>query len=270
MQPGLHIGPLSGSKADAVLFFCYLWRFPACLVLPYPVVTLSAAPQRGSMLGLDACEFGGQVLELLWLTMCYRGFLMDKRDLPVEEEEDDRNLNYNPPAQKTLREIQDLDKDDESLVKYKQTLLGTRPMMADFSGPNIQVTKLTLLFDEPSGPATINLTDVTMAKEKTFALKEGVKYRLKIHFKVNKEIVAGLKYHHVSFRKGVKLDKVSYMMGSFCPRENEHEFVFPADETPQGLVSRGLYQIKSHFTDDDKNTYSDWDWNLDIKKDLDE
>lgn len=25
------------------------------------------------MLGLDVCEFGGQMLELLWLTMCYRG-----------------------------------------------------------------------------------------------------------------------------------------------------------------------------------------------------
>ncbi|XP_061556647.1 rho GDP-dissociation inhibitor 3 isoform X2 [Phycodurus eques] len=252
-------------------FFCYLWRFPSFPVLPKPVVTLSAAPQQtGSMLGLDACEFGGQVLELLWLTMCYRGFLIEKRELPLEEEEDDRNLNYNPPAQKTLQEIQDLDKDDESLVKYKQTLLGVRPMMADFSGPNVQVTKLTLLFDEAPGPITINLTDVTSEKEQTFTLKEAVKYRLKIHFKVNKEIVAGLKYHHVSFRKGLKMDKVSYMMGSYCPRENEHEFVLPSEETPQGLVSRGLYQIKSHFTDDDKNIYSAWDWNLEIKKDLDE
>ncbi|XP_061159037.1 rho GDP-dissociation inhibitor 3 isoform X2 [Syngnathus typhle] len=196
---------------------------------------------------------------------------MDKRDLPLEEEEDDRNLNYNPPAQKTLQEIQELDKDDESLVKYKQTLLGKRPMMSDFSGPNVQVTKLTLLFDEPSGSVTINLTgDANSLKEKTVTLKEGVKYKLKIHFKVNKEIVAGLKYHHVTFRKGVKLDKVSYMMGSYCPRENEHEFALPTDETPQGLVSRGLYQIKSHFTDDDKNIYSTWDWNLEIKKDSDE
>lgn len=25
------------------------------------------------MLGLDVCELGGQFLELLWLTVCYRG-----------------------------------------------------------------------------------------------------------------------------------------------------------------------------------------------------
>ncbi|XP_077591158.1 rho GDP-dissociation inhibitor 2-like isoform X1 [Stigmatopora nigra] len=220
------------------------------------------------MLGLDACEFGGQVLELLWLTMCYRGFLMEKRECALEEEEDDRNLNYNPPAQKTLQEIRDLDKDDESLVKYKQTLLGSRPIMTDFSGPNVQVTKLTLLLDGAPGPVTINPTeDVNSLKEKTFTLQEGVKYRLKLHFKVNKEIVSGLKYHHVGFRKGVKMVKVSYMMGSFSPCENEHEFVFPADETPQGLLSRGLYQMESHFTDDDKNIYSAWEWNLEIQKD---
>ncbi|XP_054616433.1 rho GDP-dissociation inhibitor 3 isoform X1 [Dunckerocampus dactyliophorus] len=223
------------------------------------------------MLGLDVCEFGGQVLELLWLTMCYRGFMLDKKDLALEEEEDERNLNYNPPAQKSLQEIQDLDKDDDSLVKYKQTLLGTKPMVAGVSGPNVQVTKLTLLCNEAPGPIAIDLTgDLNSLKEKTFALKEGVKYRLKIHFKVNREIVAGLKYHHVSYRKGIKVDRVSYMVGSYCPREEEHEFVCPADETPQGLVSRGLYQIKSCFTDDDKNVYSAWDWNLELKKDWDE
>lgn len=39
--------------------------------------------------------------------------MADKKDLPIEEEEDERNLNYNPPAQKSLEEIQKLDEDDE-------------------------------------------------------------------------------------------------------------------------------------------------------------
>lgn len=54
--------------------------------------------------------------------------MADKRDLPIEEEEYERNLNYNPPARKSLEEIQELDKDDESLLKYKQTLLGVLPI----------------------------------------------------------------------------------------------------------------------------------------------
>lgn len=43
---------------------------------------------------------------------------------PIEDEEPEETPGYKPPAQKTLDEIQNLDADDESLVKYKQTLLG--------------------------------------------------------------------------------------------------------------------------------------------------
>ncbi|XP_038551926.1 rho GDP-dissociation inhibitor 3 isoform X1 [Micropterus salmoides] len=223
------------------------------------------------MLGLDVCEFGGQVLELLWLTMCYRGLMADKKNLPIEEEEDERNLNYNPPAQKSLQEIQELDKDDESLVKYKQTLLGPGPVTAGISGPNVQVTRLTLLCDEAPGPITMDLTgDLSALREKTFSLKEGATYRLKIDFKVNREIVAGLRYHHVTHRKGIRVDKVSYMVGSYGPKAEEHDFLCPVDEAPKGMMSRGHYQVKSQFTDDDKNVYLDWEWNFDIKKDWNE
>ncbi|XP_062294236.1 rho GDP-dissociation inhibitor 3 [Scomber scombrus] len=195
---------------------------------------------------------------------------MSDKDLSIGEEEDDRNLNYNPPAQKSLQEIQDLDKDDESLVKYKQTLLGTGPTAAP-SGLNVEVTRLTLLCDEAPGTIAIDLTgDLDTLKRKSFTLKEGVNYRLKIHFKVNREIVAGLRYHHVTTRKGITMDKVSYMVGSYGPRAEEHEFVSPADEAPKGMISRGQYQIKSRFTDDDKNIYLEWMWCFEIKKDWDE
>lgn len=60
----------------------------------------------------------------------HEGLLTDKSNLPVEDEDDERNLNYNPPAQKSLQEIQELDKEDESLVKYKQTLLGPEALTA--------------------------------------------------------------------------------------------------------------------------------------------
>lgn len=40
------------------------------------------------------------------------------------ENENSESVNYKPPAQKSLQEIQELDKDDESLRKYKEALLG--------------------------------------------------------------------------------------------------------------------------------------------------
>uniref|UniRef100_A0A3B3UHL7 Rho GDP dissociation inhibitor (GDI) gamma n=1 Tax=Poecilia latipinna TaxID=48699 RepID=A0A3B3UHL7_9TELE len=74
-------------------------------------------------------------------------------NLAIEEEDEDRNLNYNPPAQKSLQEIQEMDKDDESLVKYKQTLLASlrKP-------PNVRVTRLILLCDDAPEPITMDLT----------------------------------------------------------------------------------------------------------------
>lgn len=45
-------------------------------------------------------------------------------ELAASNEEAENPVNYKPPAQKTLEEIQNLDKDDESLRKYKETLLG--------------------------------------------------------------------------------------------------------------------------------------------------
>uniref|UniRef100_A0A8C6KGE8 Rho GDP dissociation inhibitor (GDI) gamma n=1 Tax=Nothobranchius furzeri TaxID=105023 RepID=A0A8C6KGE8_NOTFU len=112
------------------------------------------------------------------------------------EEDNERKLNYNPPAQKSLQEIQEMDKDDESLVKYKQTLLG------------------------PEAKNTVSALGQTMV----------------------------------------------CMMGSYGPRAEEQEFLCPADETPKGLMSRGQYQIKSCFVDDDKNAYLSWGWNINISK----
>lgn len=41
------------------------------------------------------------------------------------ENEEPEPVNYKPPAQKSVKEIHDLDKDDESLRKYKEALLGS-------------------------------------------------------------------------------------------------------------------------------------------------
>lgn len=59
------------------------------------------------------------------LSFSLEGLMADKNELAVEEEEDhETNLGYTPPAPKSLKEIQEQDKDDESLLKYKQMLLG--------------------------------------------------------------------------------------------------------------------------------------------------
>ncbi|MGH0149866.1 UNVERIFIED_CONTAM: hypothetical protein FKN15_025213 [Acipenser sinensis] len=126
--------------------------------------------------------------------------------IAAENQEGVTSVNYKPPAQKTLQEIQQLDQDDESLRKYKEALLGNvSTTVADPNAPNVQVTKLTLVCETAPLPLTLDLTgDLEGFKKQSFVLKEGVEYKIKISFKVNRDIVSGLKYVQQTYRKGVK------------------------------------------------------------------
>ncbi|XP_058497426.1 rho GDP-dissociation inhibitor 1-like [Solea solea] len=187
------------------------------------------------------------------------------------ENEEPESVNYRPPAQKSLKEIQELDKDDESLRKYKETLLGADVAETDPTGSqcsHVQVTRMTLLCEAAPNPLVLDLQgDLEAFKKQAFVLKEGVEYKIKINFKVNREIVSGLKYVQHMFRKGMRIDKSDYMVGSYGPRSAEYEFLTTVEEAPKGTLARGNYNIKSKFTDDDQHDHLSWEWNLNVKKD---
>ncbi|XP_056265694.1 rho GDP-dissociation inhibitor 1-like [Pseudoliparis swirei] len=186
------------------------------------------------------------------------------------ENEEPEPVNYKPPAQKTLKEIQELDKEDESLQKYKKALLGARDSetVADPDVPNVQVIRMSLICETAPNPLELDLQgDLESFKKQGIVLKEGVEYKIKISFKVNKEIVSGLKYVQQTFRKGIKIDKSNYMVGSYGPRAAEYDFLTTTEEAPRGLMARGNYDIRSKFTDDDKHDHLSWEWNLNITKD---
>ncbi|NWS75333.1 GDIR3 inhibitor, partial [Crotophaga sulcirostris] len=213
--------------------------------------------------------------------------------LSLEEEEKDGDvaLAYKTPAKKSLQEIQELDPGDESLRKYKQALLGAIPATLDASVPNVQVTRLTLMCEQAPGPITMDLTgehwgcpweeeedgcqahgpsphagDLEVLRGRAFVLKEGVDYRVKVSFKVNREIVCGLRCLHLTYRQGRPVDRDVFMVGSYAPRAEEYEVVTPAEEAPRGWLARGSYRVRSLVTDDDKTEHLAWEWGLCIKK----
>lgn len=51
-------------------------------------------------------------------------------EIAAANEESETAANYKAPAQKSLQEIQELDKDDESLRRYKEALLGRASVVA--------------------------------------------------------------------------------------------------------------------------------------------
>ncbi|KAM7393621.1 hypothetical protein PAMP_020478 [Pampus punctatissimus] len=100
------------------------------------------------------------------------------------ENEEPEPVNYKPPAQKSVKEIQELDKDDESLRKYKEALLGSGIAEADPDSPNVQVTRMSLICESAPDPLVLDLQgDLEAFQKQAFILKEGVEYKIKISFK---------------------------------------------------------------------------------------
>lgn len=193
-------------------------------------------------------------------------------EVPEVDDDDTDNPDYKPPAPKSLDDILQADQEDESLRKYKEALLGTSgKVIIDDSNPlNVIVKKLAITVE---GRSDMEL-DLTLPKDQIkhqkIVLKEGVKYRVKIFFHVQREIVAGLKYEQKVYRKGIRVDKGSHMVGSYGPQQEVYSYSAPEDEAPSGMMARGDYKVESRFTDDDKHIYLEWEWHLTIKKDWSE
>ncbi|XP_071966033.1 rho GDP-dissociation inhibitor 2-like [Antedon mediterranea] len=185
----------------------------------------------------------------------------------IDSDEED-TPGYKAPAKATLEEITQKDQDDESLIKYKKTLLGENlPTDGSADGPNVVVLKMSLLAKDRD-PVDVDLTgDLTKIKDKPFVIKEGAEYQIQVTFSVKREIVAGLKYFQVTSRKGIRVDKSQFMVGSYGPKTEPHIYKTTPDEAPKGMISRGHYTVKSKFTDDDKYEHLAWEWTFDVKKD---
>ncbi len=198
--------------------------------------------------------------------------MADEPEQPVAvgvdvEGEEELTPGYKAPKQKTLEEIQQLDADDESLVKYKESLLAGADKVLDEGGNNVVVKALVFAPEGREG-ICLNLTgDLTTLKNKPFVLKEGTSYKIHIEFRVQREIVSGLRYMQEVYRKGIKVDKNKLMVGSYGPKTEAHVYKTPSEEAPAGLLHRGTYVVKSKFSDDDKNSILEWEWSFQLKKD---
>ncbi|KAF3907697.1 hypothetical protein AA313_de0207587 [Arthrobotrys entomopaga] len=174
---------------------------------------------------------------------------------------------------KTLDELHKLDAEDESLAKWKASLGLTPDAVGAPVDPN---DKRTVVIEELAlevegrEDITVDLTKpgaVEALKNTPFIVKEGSPYEMKIKFRVQGAIISGLKYVHVVKRKGLKVDKVEIMMGSYGPKAEPYVKKLGKEDAPSGYIARGSYTAKSRFVDDDNNIHLEFDWVLEIKKD---
>ncbi|CAG8518201.1 5931_t:CDS:2 [Paraglomus brasilianum] len=176
---------------------------------------------------------------------------------------------YKITEKKSIQEYQNLDANDESLKRWKESLGLTSSVPGPADDPR-RVVILELALEVAGRPDVVldlsNTTNLEEIKKKPFVIKEGVEYRMKVKFKIQHEVITGLKYLQVVKRKGIR-DKMEEMIGSYGPSDQPYEKKFPLEEAPSGILYRGHYTAKSKFVDDDGKVHVQWSWSFDIKKD---
>jgi len=114
---------------------------------------------------------------------------------------------YKAPAKVDLATLQKMDENDESLMKYKEKLLAGANNIKDEGGPNVLVKKLVVSFPEDPEQKDIELDltgDLKKLKDTPIVVKDGAAYNLTLKFRVQREIVSGLNFNYVLYRKGIK------------------------------------------------------------------
>ncbi|RKO97000.1 hypothetical protein CXG81DRAFT_28891 [Caulochytrium protostelioides] len=178
---------------------------------------------------------------------------------------------YKPGEKKTVAELAQLDANDESLRKWKESLglkSDAAPGAASGDSRKVIITSFAL---QVAGRPDVVLDVSTPAKvaelaKQNIVIKESVEYRLKVQFRIQNDVVSGLKYLQL-VKRGPIRDRMEEMLGSYGPSPEPYEKRFLPEEAPSGLLARGTYYVKSKFVDDDGVVHLEWDWQFSIKKD---
>lgn len=203
------------------------------------------------------------------LTRQMSGSSLDASDHDEEEEEEedvDGKLQLGPQC--SLKEQFEKDKDDESLRRWKEQLLGSVDIdsVGETLDPEVKILSLAI---KSAGRSDIVLPIPESGNPKGpwFTLKEGSTYSLKFKFKVCNNIVSGLKYHNTVWKTGLKVDRTKEMIGTFSPQQEPYTHEMHEETTPSGMFARGSYTAKSKFLDDDNKCYLEINYTFDIRKD---
>lgn len=167
-----------------------------------------------------------------------------------------------------LKEQLEKDKEDESLRKWKEKLLGCIQLdgIEDGVDPEFKVLSLSILSE--GGPRiVINFPLLANGKKAhLFTLKEGASYNLKFTFSLRRNIVSGLTYVHTVWKNGLRVDHSRVMLGTFAPEREPHTVVMEEETTPSGIWARGNYTAKTKFIDDDGRCHFEMQHTFDIRK----
>lgn len=183
---------------------------------------------------------------------------------------------YNVTEKKTIQEYTQLDAHDESLAKWKASLglaADSKPFPVK-AGDKRTVVIVDMRLEFPDDPkmepihfCTEDDNGVTINEK--IVVKEKANTEMVIKFRVQHEIITGLRYFHSVKKTGIRVDKVEEPLGSYAPNTVDTPFYekrFEAVEMPLGMLGRGNYTGLAKFVDDDKTVHLTFTWNFSVVK----
>lgn len=193
-----------------------------------------------------------------------------RKDVEEEDEDEDgekvpEHIDLGPIL--SIKDQLEKDKDDESLRRWKEQLLGSVDLnsVGETLEPDVKIMSLSI--QSPGRPDIfLPLPVEPNAKGVWFTLKEGSMYKLKFTFSVSNNIVSGLRYTNRVWKTGIKVDSTKEMLGTFSPQPEEYTYVTPEETTPSGMFARGSYSARTKFLDDDRKCYLQIDYTFDIRR----
>uniref|UniRef100_A0A1B0FN32 Uncharacterized protein n=1 Tax=Glossina morsitans morsitans TaxID=37546 RepID=A0A1B0FN32_GLOMM len=114
-------------------------------------------------------------------------------------DEELQNDNYQPSPEKATDEIAAADREDAGLRRYKKIMLHdtaqTEKIVVDMNDQRKELLKKLALNVDRHKDIKLDLTgDLSQLKEQVFVILEGVQYKMRIDFLVQREIMYGLKF----------------------------------------------------------------------------
>ncbi|CAI9770567.1 unnamed protein product [Fraxinus pennsylvanica] len=141
--------------------------------------------------------------------------------------------NFNPGPLLPLKDQIEKDKEDESLRRWKEKLLGC--LESDLNGqmePEVQFQSIGIISSD-------------------FVLHN---------------IVSGLAYTNTVWKSGLQVDQSKGMLGTFAPQREPYVHTLEEKTTPSGMLARGIYTAKLQFQDDDNRCHLELDYSFEIQK----
>ncbi|KAF7804613.1 rho GDP-dissociation inhibitor 1-like [Senna tora] len=187
------------------------------------------------------------------------------------ETDDDKNGGvvhaFVPAPPVSLKDQIELDKEDESLRRWKEKLLGCLESELDGQmDPEVRFHSIGIVsddFGEIVTPLPVNQNQIGGT---LFTLREGSLYQLKLKFSVLHNIVSGLTYSNTVWKAGLQVDESKGMLGTFAPQKEPYVYALNEETTPSGALARGIYSAKLKFEDDDRRCHLEIKYSFEIKK----